>query len=204
MNVPTLPLSWRRSAARHRRAVAAVATFIAVLAALTALQPDRAPGVPVVTAVRSIAPGATLTASDLTVTEIPGHLAPTDALTSVDQAAGSAASIPVGERTILTQGMIATGQSLARPGFVVVPLPLTDEALVPLIRPGTRLDLLGARGTQGPGVLAAGVRVLATPEGERGGFAATPTRVVLIEVTPEVAVTLASAQTQGGVTIAVH
>ena len=46
-------------------------TAIAVLATITALQPERGPSIVVVTAARTIAAGATLTDADLTRTSMP-------------------------------------------------------------------------------------------------------------------------------------
>lgn len=208
MRTPTLPLSLRRAVARHRRLLAAVAAALAVAATITALQPERGPTVAVVAAARPVAGGATVTDADVTLIPVPAALVPVDALTAPADAVGQTVNAPVTERSILTRATVATGQALARPGLVVVPLPLTDEAIAPLVRPGSRIDLYGgAAGSlaAGSGPLATDVRVVAAPEGPSGGFGSlSSSRVALVEVTPEVASTLAQVGRQGGVTIALH
>lgn len=204
MKTPTLPLVLRRAVARHRRLLAAVAAALAVVAGITALQPERGPSVAVLAAARPIAGGSTVTDADLTLTRVPTALVPVDALTTAADAVGQTVNGPVTERSILTRASVATGQALARPGLVVVPLPLTDDAIAPLVRPGSRIDLYGATAA-GTGPLAADVRVVAAPGSSSGGFGSlSASRVALVEVTPEVASTLAQVGRQGGVTIALH
>lgn len=203
VKTPELPVPVRRAIARHRRSIAALSAALAVVATITALQPDRGPTVTVLTAARTVAAGATLTDADVARTAVPAALVPADALIEPSDAVGLAVNAPVGERTILTRASVATGQALARPGMVVVALPLTDEALAPLVRPGAHLDLFGST-PDGPGVLAADVRVVAAPQPETGLGGLPGGRVVLIEVTPTVAATLAAGVRAGGVTIAVR
>lgn len=203
MKTPTLPLPLRRVAARHRRLLAAAAAALAVAAALTSLQPDRGPTVTVVTAARAIAPGTAVADADVTLTAVPESFVPPEALTSTADAVGLAVTILVGERSILTRGHVAAGLAVARPGLVVVALPLTDEAIAPLIRPGSRIDLYGATAS-GPGVLASDVRVVATPAAAPGIGGLTSGRVVLVEVSPEVAARLATPAGSGGVTVALR
>ena len=52
---------------------------------------------------------------------------------------------------------VADGERLARPGWVVVALPLPNDALAALVRPGVEIDLFGSDGA----VVASQVRVLA-------------------------------------------
>ncbi len=197
---PTL----RRSLHWHRRSIAAVATFVAVLAAITALQPDRPPQRSVVVAARAIAAGTTLSAADVSVAIIPESLAPPDAAASFDDVVGRAVNAPVSERSVLTASTIASGQVLARPGFVVAALPLTNDALLELLRPGSVIDILAPQREAG-GVLASGVRVVAAPGKPEGGLGfAAASRVALVEVTPAVALELARTGLSGGVTIVVH
>lgn len=204
VKVPTLPLPLARAIARHRRALAAVAAAVAVLATITALQPDRGPTVAVVVAARPLSSGVTVTDADLTLAEVPVALVPSDALTNVADAVGHSINAPVTLRSIFTSATVASGQALASPGHVVVALPLADESIARLVKPGTRLDLLAATASA-TGVLARDVRVVAAPQPEGGTFGSLNSgRVALVEVTPEVAVQVAQSARSGGVTIAVR
>lgn len=199
----TLPLPVRRGVARHRRLLAAALAAVAVAVTITALEPDRGPSVTVLTAARPIAAGTTVSDADVTPTRVPAGLAPPDALAEPSEAVGLAVNAPLSERSIITRTAVASGQALAAPGMVVVLLPLTDEALVPLVRPGVRIDLYGTTAS-GPGVLASDVRVVAVPAASSGGFGSVSSgQAVLVEVTPSVAVALAQNGRQG-VTVALR
>lgn len=203
MKTPALPLALRRLAARHRRLLAAALTAVAVAAGLTAVQPAREPTVALLTAARSLDPGATVTDADVALTAIPRSLAPEDALSSPRDAVGRALAVGVGARTILTAGHVAQASRAAGDGLVVVALPLADDALASLVRPGGRLDLFGTTPT-GPGLIASDVRVVGTPAPATGLGGLSTGRVVLVEVTPAVAALLAAGPASGGVTIAVR
>ena len=176
----------------------------ALVTTITAVQPDPGPMVSVVTAARPVAAGATLAEGDLRVVDIPAHLVPDEVLTRPEDALGLVVPAPLSARSILTRATVASGQALAQPGMVVVALPVADDAVAALLRPGTRIDLFAATST-GAGVLASEVRVVTAPPAAAGGLGnLTPRNVVLIEVTPEVAAKVAATGGQGGITVAVR
>ena len=203
MKTLSIPPSVRRALARHRRSIAAVATAVAVLAIITALQPERGPSVVVVTAAHPLAAGTTLTDADLTRTSMPESFVPPDALTDPAAAVGRVVNAPVSERSVVTAASVAAGQSLARPGMVVIALPLADEALAALVTPGSLIDIFGTTAS-GAGVIASEVRVVAAPQPKGGLASMSSGRVALVEVTPAVAGQLTVVGNAGGVTIALR
>lgn len=195
---------FRRFFYLRRRTLAALAAFVAVLAALTALQPDGGASVSVLAAARDLPGGTVLTASDLLTLELPPDAAPADAATTPESLVGRTLNAPVSARGVLTATDVATGQALVSAGHVAIALPLTSEALAPLIQVGSRIDILAAGGNTGE-VIASDVRVVGAPAA--GGSTlgvTTPDRVALVEVTPEIARRLAVASQTGNVVIALR
>lgn len=193
-----------RAARWHRRSIAAVAVAVAVFALVSALQPRNHHHVTVVVAAASLPGGQVLEASHLTTLSMPAEAMPAEAITDPAAAVGQVLVAPVTERSIITQASIASGQGLARPGFVVASLPLADAALASLLRAGARIDIIAPSST-GATTLASDVRVVQINSPPSTGLTFEHnTRVALVEVTPNVATKLAQAATAGGVTIAVR
>lgn len=190
-------LRWRR------RPLAALAAALSVLCGLLALQPADGAGIPVVTAARDLPGGTVLAESDLQVVRLPPEAAPAAALTDIGSAVGRSINTPVTRLSVITEATVSSGQSLARPGFVVAAVPLADAALATLLRPGARIDVIGQTSDKA-GVLASDVRVVAlpAPAEELGGLAGG--RVALVEVTAAVAARLAAAGQAGEVSVAVR
>jgi pilus assembly protein CpaB len=182
----------------RRRPLAAACTFLAVLAALLALAPHQPDAVVVVVTGRALPAGTVLTAADVGARSIPAEAAPQGAMLQADQAVGATLAAPLTAGSILTDASVAAGERLARPGFVVVALPLPSSAIAALVKPGAVLDLLGTDG----GTLAAEVRVLSAPDSDSGLGASS--RAALIEVEPQVASKLAQLSSVDAVTIAVR
>lgn len=198
---PTLPRRLRRFTYLRRRTIAALATGLAVLAALRALVPAAPELVTVVAAAHPLAGGTVLQSSDLTRVDLPSEAVPEGALTSVDEAVGTSLNGPLSARSPVTQASVAVGQQLASEGHVVAVLPLADDTVAPLLHPSARLDLINsADGTP----LAQNVRVVATPATSGDGLMSTGSSAVLVEVTPKVAGVLAMAAQTGGVVVAVR
>lgn len=182
----------------RRRPLAAACTFVAVLAALLALSPPATPTRPVLTAAAGLPAGTVLGRADVVVRQVPPELVPQAAVVDPDALVGRTLAGPVTEGSILTDASVADGERLARPGWVVVALPLPNDALAALVRPGVEIDLFGSDGA----VVASQVRVLAAPQGSDGFGAAA--RAALVEVQPDAAARLAHLAQTGGLTVAVR
>ena len=195
--------SLTRAATWHRRGLAALAVAVALFATLVALQPADAARVEVVAASHALAGGTVLSAADVTVSRHAPDQVPEGALTSVDQAIGRTLAAPVSARSVLTDATVATGRQLGRPGFVVLPLPVSDSAVASRLSAGSLIDILGMDAGKVT-TLAGKVRVVAAPGPPSGGLTASATPVVLIEVTPEAALALTAALQSGSVTVALR
>lgn len=203
MNLTRTWSSLRRAAHAHRRALAAALAFAAVLATVSALQPDPGARATVWAAARDLPGGATLAAADLTALVLPADVVPDGALADRAAAEGAILNAPLTRHSVLTTASVASGQSLAGPGRVVVPLPVADRGLAGHLAVGARVDVLApARG-----VVAADARVVALPPpassglgGDLGGGSVT----VLVEVSPAEATELAREAAAGTLTVALR
>ena len=199
MNQRPARAAWRRLLYLNRRTLAVLCAFLAVLAALAALSPERAGGVIVIAAADDLPAGTVLAATHRTDIELPADAVPDGAARAASDVEGRILGAPVTRRTPLTTASVASGERLARPGFVVVALPLPDDALAPLVKPGTRLDLMDSSGS----LVASEVRVVAAPDAAAGLGLGASSRAALIEVQPEVAMRIA-AEHSGRLTVAVR
>ena len=148
-------------------------------------------------------PGGTpLVAGDLVVVSLPPDAVPAGAFVDADAAVGQVLNGPHAARAVVTTASVATGQALARPGYVVAPLPLADDALAPLLRPGVRIDLFDAGGAGA--VIASDVRIVAAPEQETSMFSGSSRPAILVEVDAEAAVSLARVARSVGVAVALR
>lgn len=183
---------------RLRFAIAAACLGLAAGTTVHALRPPPAPTVPVVVTARDVAAGTALTATDLTLLEVPPEAAPDAAITRpsdvVDRV--TAVDLPAG---LPLAGSLLTDTALAGPaGTVVVAVRLDDPAVSRLLEPGLHLDLVAARLEGGPGeTVARRALVLPGPDvGDAGGgilagTAADDAPPLLVAVTPEEAVRVA-------------
>ncbi len=190
MKKPLVPPALRRSFHLRRRAWAALCTFVAVLAALLALAPPAPTTVTVLVARAALPAGTVLAPEHLASLALPPEAVPEGALLAPGDAVGRTLAGPTAARSVVTAASVSSGRRLARPGHVVVALPVTDEAIASLVGPGVRLDVLDAAGA----VVASDVPVVAPPDTPGGtglGFGAS-SRSVLVEVPHAVAATLSS------------
>lgn len=200
MNRPHLP-DLRGVLHRHRRILAALCAFAAVLAALSVLRPADTDRVPLVAAASDLAPGTVLSRAHLVVLAVPPEAVPAGAFTDAAAVEGRALGVPLTARSPVTTAGLESGAKLAGPGLVVVALPLPGDGVAALIRPGTRLDVLDATGA----TVAQNIRVLQAPDPPSGGLGlGGSSRAALIEVEPAVAAKLAAVRDAGAWTIAVH
>lgn len=188
----------------RRRTLAALAAFVAVLAGLSAMQPTPPETAVVLVAAADLPGGTRLADADVTRATVPTAVLPRAAAHSTDEVVGRLLNGPVTRGTILTSASVAIGSSLVQPGFVVAPLPLADDAIAPLVAPGTRIDIIGLDAENGEAI-ATDVRVVGAPDtGTDGVLGSTADPTALVEVTPAVAVQLARAAQTGGVTVALR
>lgn len=185
----------------HRRSIAAVAVFVAVWTGLSVLRPEPAPTVSVAAASRDLPGGAVLAAGDLVVMALPPDAVPGRSVSDVGALVGRTLNAPVTARSPITEASVATGASLAKPGYAVMAVPVQSESLAGLLQAGTRVDLISSG--EG-GLIASDVRVLTSPETSGGGMLSSGKSAVLVEVSPGAAARLAKALDLGGVTIAVR
>ncbi len=183
----------------RRRALAAVFAFLAVLTGLIALRPPGAASVEVLAAARSLPAGTVVAGHDLVRVRLPPDAAPEHALTDDAEAIGHTLAGPLDRGAPVTRASVASSERLSRPGHLVVALPLPNDGIAALVRPGVRLDLIAGDGT----TLATAVPVVGPATLAADGLArGSSGRTALVEVSEEVASRLAGQG--GGVTIAVR
>lgn len=175
--------SLRRAFRWHRRTFAALLAAIAVLAGLNALTSRGADGIPVVVAARTIAGGATVTASDLAVARLPADLVPDGAFIDPAQIIGRTVVVEIRSRSVLAPPELLGAEGQVTAGEVALPVRFGESATVSLLRVGSRIDVLGPSRGSDYGVVAANVRVVAIPSsGDNGVLGGSQTPLVLLEV----------------------
>lgn len=181
-----------------------------LLAAAMALRPDPAGTyADAAVAASDLRPGVTLRSEDVRLQRHPVSTLPDGAVTDVDHLTGATVAGPVRRGEVLTDARVL-GPRLAGlavgPDARVVPLRLSDTAVLDVIRSGDVVDVLGAvesdPGAQ-PRVLAVGaVVVLVSNESTRPG---DPTdRVVLVALPRAAATTVAGAGLMQSVALTIH
>lgn len=154
---------WTRTVAARRVAAGA----LVLLAAVAALRPDPADGrSDVVIAARDLAPGAALTAADVRIESRSTTTLPDGSQVDPGALVGSTLAGPVRRGEVLTDLRVLSprlADAAAGPDARVVPLHLTDSALLDLVRPGDVVDVLAVSSSAAAGDGADGrPRVVAT------------------------------------------
>lgn len=189
-----------------RRIAAAV---LVILAAVAALRPD--PDLErhnVVIASRDLRPGMPLTADDIRLESRAAESLPDGALRTLDPTLGATLSGPARRGEVLTDARVLSPRLVeltVGPDAQVVPLQLTDAAVVDLIRAGDVVDVLGAVTSDSeakPRVLAHDAVVVLVSE--KPQFASNQGRVVLLALPRAQAHSLAGATLVNNVTITIH
>lgn len=133
-----------------------LALVLALLAAVLAVLPD-APATTVLVAARDLPPNVPLTAADIREVAMPPPLAPAGAVSRADAVGrGPVGAVRAGEP--LTDARLAP----ADPDVSSVAVRLADTGVVGLLRPGSRVDVVGA----GAHLLAADASVVAVRDEE--------------------------------------
>ncbi|QFZ16618.1 SAF domain-containing protein [Saccharothrix syringae] len=133
-----------------------LALLLALLAAVVAVLPDG-PAAQVLVAAHDLPPNAPLTAADVREVAMPPPLVPSGAVARTD-ALGRAPTGAVRAGEPLTDARLAPTD----PDVSSVAVRLADAGVAGLLRPGSRVDVVGAEAR----VLAADVPVVAVRDGE--------------------------------------
>jgi pilus assembly protein CpaB len=211
----TAPLERMRSMFSRRgwpRAIAVrriVAVALVLLAAVLALRPGAArgeAGVSVLVAARELAPGTTLTATDLRTARLPAEAAPKAALADPGAAAGRVLTGAAAEGEPITEVRLAGPRNtrLLADGADVaaVPVRLADPGLAELLPPGSRVDVVtaerGEHAVDQPVLASDAVVVTAYRPADRG---ADRGPLVLLALPRDTAARVAAAALHGIVTV---
>lgn len=185
-----------RAVSWHRRKLAALAALVAVLATIAAARPAPAETVEVVVAATGLTGGHRLAEADLVVARFPRELAPADVRTE-SALIGRTLGGSVSRGAPITAASLLGDLAGVEAGEVVAPINFPDPALVALLQPGVRIDVIAA-GSGGGRVVARDVRVVTVPQTtESGPMAGSGSAMVLVATTPETATALAGAASSG-------
>lgn len=157
--MPTLPrlrLSprARRTLFLRRRPIAIALLVLAALCAASALVPDPVSRRDVLVAIETVPPGAPIPSSALESRRLAADAVPADALTIPDEAAGRTAASLIPAGAALVPGHVTADDSplaLAPSGSTVLPVPVSDGSLLPLLTPGRRIVLVTRPAGSGSG-----------------------------------------------------
>lgn len=137
---------------RLRRVAAAGLAALAVWAGVTAVRPPAPPTSTVVVATAEVGLGAVVSAADLRLAQVPAEMIPHGALTSMDQAVGQRSIGAIRPGEVLTDARVQRFGHRSDPyqgstaGVIFVPV--VDPPVLDALRPGDRVDLLGADGSR--------------------------------------------------------
>lgn len=168
---------WRPDWSRTARARRIIAGVLVLAAAVSALRPDPSTDlIPVVVAAHDLTPGSELTADDISVTSRTAAAVPDGSIGDTGAVVGAMLTGPTRRGEVITDVRIVgtrLAQAAAGPDARIVPLHLTDAALLDLLRPGDVVDVL------------AGADSALDPSGQRPDLLATDARVVLVSARPK-------------------
>jgi Flp pilus assembly protein CpaB len=195
---------WTRTAAARR----AVAAGLVVLAAVAALRSDpRGDQTDTVVAARDLSPGVELTAADVRLEKRLAATIPDGASVNVDTVVGATLAGPARRGEVLTDVRLLgprLAQHSAGPDARIVPLHLSDTALLDLVRPGDVVDVLAAADDDvDPRVVATDAVVVLVSEKQKGAGAGQD-RVVLVALPAHAANDVAGATLLQTVTLTFH
>lgn len=199
---------WTRTVAARR----VVAGALVVLAAVAALRSDPdADRTPIVVAARDLAPGIELSAADLRLETRSAATVPDGSQSDVGAVVGARLAGPARRGEVLTDVRLLgprLAESTAGPDARIVPLPLSDTALLDLVRPGDVVDVLAAATSDTgadakPQVVATDAVVVLVSEKPKGAGAGRD-RVVLVALPAHSANDVAAAALAQTVTLTFH
>ncbi|MFY0407195.1 SAF domain-containing protein [Solicola sp. PLA-1-18] len=186
----------RRLVRAHRRGVAAVLVFLAVLCAVTAARPDAPPTDAVLVAARDLASGSTLGAGDVEVRRLPPSAVPSRAYADASAVTGRTVAAPVRAGAPLTDWSLVQQDALEGypPGTVLASVRVSDPAALAALRVGDRVHVLSSdpEGEAEPRVLTRSAPVAVLPEAGREGWSSDG-GVVVLALPEEVALQVSDA-----------
>lgn len=186
---------------RGRFVVAGGCLGLAAVVVVAAVRPAPPVGVDVLVAARDLPAGLTVSAGDVRVVTLPGPVAVAGAVATAGAGAalvGRRTAVPVPAGLPLVPQVLAGADLAGPPGTVVAAVRLADDAMVGLLAPGDRVDLLAAPAEGGAGTtVARGALVLPSAPKADGsgllGMGAAGTQPLLVAVAPDEAAALAGA-----------
>jgi Flp pilus assembly protein CpaB len=200
---------WSRTVAARRIA----AGVLVLLAALIAVRSDpRGDHVDVLVAAHDLPPGQPLADADVRIENRSAATLPDGATADPAAVVGKALAGPARRGEVLTDVRLLgprLAESAAGPNARIVPLHLTDTALLDLVRPGDVVDVLAAPDSgPGPGDdarprLVAGEAVVVLVSGKQQGPGAGD-RVVLVALPAHDANEVAGASLTHAITLTFH
>ncbi len=187
---------------------------LVVLAGVAALRsnPD-ADSTEVVVAARDLRPGIALTADDVRLERRLAATVPDGSPAELGAVVGSTLAGPARRGEVLTDVRLLgsrLAESTAGPGARIVPLHLTDNALIDLVRVGDVVDVLAAPANETPVAGLAASRVVATDavvvlvSAKEKVQVADGDRVVLVALPARVANMVAGSTLGQAVTLTLH
>ena len=194
---------WSRTLAARRVAAGALVILAAVVAVRSNPQGDRTE---IVVATRDLASGVELTADDLRLENRTAATIPDGSQSDVSAIIGATLAGPARRGEVLTDVRVLgprLAESVAGPDARIVPLPLTDSALVDLVRPGDVVDVLAAGVDARPQLVATDAVVVLVSEKPKGAGSGRD-RVVLVALPPHAANDVAAAALVQTVTLTFH
>ncbi len=199
---------WSRTLAARRIAAGALVILAAVIALRSDPQGDRAE---IVVAARDLSSGVELTADDIRVENRTAATVPDGAQSDVGAVIGTTLAGPARRGEVLTDVRVLgprLAESVAGPDARIVPLPLSDSALLDLVRPGDVVDVLAAgpesSGTDAQPQLVATNAVVVLVSDKPKGAGSGSDRVVLVAVAAHTANNVAGAALLRTVTLTFH
>jgi len=193
---------------RNRRLAIALLLCLAAGITVHQLTPPPADTLSVLAAARDLPSGTALSATDLTVTDIPPWMLTAGSLARISEAAGKQLAAPLRKGQLLTDSQLLGPGLLTGtpPGSAAVPLRMADPSSIQLVSPGQLVNvvLTGANGydqQSASEVLASAVPVLWTSGqgGKTGQWLGTGETdgLIVVAAAPEQAARLAGASTRG-------
>lgn len=157
---------------RGRGLLLVLGAVVAGAVVLRTLAPAPPVSTPVVVAARDVVPGTALTASDVRVRHWPVILLPAGTAQRADDVLGREPLVPLPAGAAVLDVQLA-GERFAAAvpdGAVVVPVRLADPAVVALLRPGDRVDLVRPLQAGPPEVVARRALVVQADAGAAAGL----------------------------------